>query len=191
MAVGEQGGTERARRVQPTGEVRAFGADELIVSKTDLQGRITYVNGIFRTVSRYEEHELIGQPHNVIRHPDTPRVIFRLLWEELRAGREMFAYINNLAKDGASYWVLAHVTPSLGAGGRVVGYHSSRRLPDAAAVHAMETLYRGLRAAELAQGSARAALEASSALLAQELASRGCTYDELLWQVVAGQGRAA
>lgn len=175
----------------PTGEIRTFAADELIVSKTDLQGRISYVNATFRRVSGYEESELLGQPHNVIRHPETPRVVFRLLWDELRAGREMFAYINNLAKDGAAYWVLAHVTPSHGPDGAVVGYHSSRRLPDAAAVAEIEALYRRLQAAEHAQSSPRAALDASSALLERELAARGCTYDELVWQVVAGQGRAA
>ncbi|MBO9569771.1 MULTISPECIES: PAS domain-containing protein [Cellulomonas] len=179
------------RTVVPTGEVRTFAPDELIVSKTDLQGRITYVNGTFRRVSGYDESELLGRPHNVIRHPDTPRAVFRLLWDELRAGREMFAYINNLAKDGASYWVLAHVTPSRGADGGVVGYHSSRRLPEPAAVAEIEALYARLRAAESTQPTPRAALEASSTLLDHELAARGCTYDELVWQVVAGQGRAA
>jgi PAS domain S-box-containing protein len=117
------------RVVTPTGQERTFSADELIVSKTDPRGVITYANDVFLRVSGYPAGEALGRPHNIIRHPDMPKAVFALLWETLAARQEMFAYINNLAADGAHYWVLAHVTPSYGRNGDVIGYHSSRRCP--------------------------------------------------------------
>lgn len=119
----------RTHAPAPTGVERTFEPDQIIVTKTDLQGRITYANDVFLGVSAFEEHEVLGQPHNIIRHPDMPRCVFQLLWDTLRAGEELFAYVVNLAGDGAHYWVLAHVTPSVGPTGTVVGYHSNRRVP--------------------------------------------------------------
>src|SRR5476649_17918 len=110
----------RASAVVATGVERTFGDDEIIVTKTDTKGRITYANDVFLRVSAYPETEMLGQPHSMIRHPDIPRCVFKLLWDELEARREIFAYVLNLAGDGAHYWVLAHVTPSVGSDGRVV-----------------------------------------------------------------------
>src|SRR5262245_21896843 len=115
----------RPPHIQPTGQERFFGADEIIVSKTDLRGHLTYANDVFLRVSAFAEDEVVGKPHNLIRHPDMPRCVFKLLWETISGGDELFAYIVNLAQDGAHYWVLAHVTPSVGLDGRVVGYHSN------------------------------------------------------------------
>jgi PAS domain-containing protein len=113
--------------VVPTGTERRFDVDELIVSKTDTRGIITYANDV------------------LIRHPDMPRAVFQLRWDTLKADQEIFAYINNLSEDGAHYWVPAHVTPSHDAGGRVVGYHSNRRVPDRDAVVAADNLYASMR----------------------------------------------
>ncbi|MFC7575365.1 PAS domain-containing protein [Klenkia terrae] len=125
--------TARARTaVRPTGVERSFGADELIVSKTDRRGVITYANDVFLRVGAYSLDEVIGQPHNLIRHPEMPRAVFHLLWDTISRGHELFAYINNLAADGAHYWVLAHVTPSVDERGTIVGYHSNRRRPSPA-----------------------------------------------------------
>ena len=98
--------------VAPTGRERVFGEDEIIVSKTDLQGRITYANSVFLRVAGYAEEDVLGQPHSMIRHPGMPRAVFKLLWETIAGGREIFAYVKNLARDGDHYWVFAHVTPS-------------------------------------------------------------------------------
>ena len=76
--------------ITPTGVEKTFQPDQIIVSKTDLQGRLTYVNDLFVEISGYQESELIGQPHNVIRHPSMPRSVFRLLWERISAGQEIF-----------------------------------------------------------------------------------------------------
>lgn len=165
----------------PTGVERTFGEDELIVSKTDPKGIVQYANAVFLRVAAMTEADVIGKPHNVIRHPDMPKAVFKALWDTISAGQEMFAYIVNLAADGAHYWVLAHVTPSWGPGERIVGYHSNRRVPDRRAIAEIEPLYARLRAEEHRHGSGADATQASTALLAQVLAERGQTYDEFLW----------
>jgi len=172
------------RAVTPTGEERTWSADELIVSKTDLRGLITYANDVFLDVSRYTLPELIGRPHNVIRHPAMPKALFSLLWNTLAERRELFAYINNLASDGAHYWVLAHVTPSFGPGGAVTGYHSSRRRPAPGAIAAITPLYERLLAEERRHPNARAAVEASSLLLADLIAERASSYEDFIWSVI-------
>ena len=176
----------RATEVRPTGVERTFGDDEIIVTKTDLRGVLTYANDVFLRVSALSEDEAIGQPHNVIRHPDMPRAVFKLLWDTLKERRELFAYVMNLAADGAHYWVLAHVTPSFDAGGRVVGYHSNRRRPEPTAVAAAERLYARLRAEERRHSSAPAALDASWRMLEHTLAERNQTYEEFVWELTNG-----
>lgn len=166
----------------PTGVARTFGHEEIIVSKTDLRGRITYANDVFLRVSAYAEHEVVGRPHSLIRHPDMPRGLFQLLWETIQGGQEIFAYINNLAADGAHYWVLAHVTPTFDAGGAVVGYHSNRRSPAPGAVARADRLYARMRAAEAGHRRAVDAAAASLAVLEDLLGDQ--TYEELVWELV-------
>ncbi|HYF74289.1 MAG TPA: PAS domain-containing protein [Nocardioides sp.] len=176
--------------VRPTGVERTFGTDEIIVSKTDTKGVITYANDVFLRVSALPEPDVVGRPHNLIRHPDMPRAVFKLMWDTIQAGEEIFAYVLNLAGDGAHYWVFAHVTPSSDRHGRIVGYHSNRRCPDRDAVAEAQGLYRRLRTAERQASSSPAGLQASTDLLAQVLAERGQTYDELVW-TLASSARAA
>ncbi len=173
--------------VRPTGVERTFAADELIVSKTDRRGVITYANDVFLRVGAYRLDEVVGQPHNLIRHPEMPRAVFALLWDTLQRGQELFAYINNLAADGAHYWVLAHVTPSLDAAGSVVGYHSNRRRPAPRAVREVRPLYDRLLAEERRHPTARAAVTASSALLAQLVAERAASYEDFVWSVIGAE----
>lgn len=180
----------RPSAVTPTGVERTFGIDEIIVSKTDPQGRITYANRVFQRVSGYTEEQLLGKPHSIVRHPDMPRVVFKLLWDTIAAGQEIFAYIDNLAADGAHYWVLAHVTPSY-RDGQLIGYHSNRRLPDRAAVAVASQLYATLREEELRHPTPAAAMAASGALLDAHLAAQGRTYDELVWELISGAGTPA
>lgn len=168
---------------RPTGVERSFGADEVIVSKTDLQGRLVYANDVFCRIAAMDEADLLGRPHNVIRHPDMPRAVFRLLWEEITQGREIFAYVVNLAADGAHYWVLAHVTPSRDVAGQVVGYHSNRRRTTPAAVRAIEPVYRRLVAEERRHAHAPDAATAGLALLRELLAADGTGYDEFVWEL--------
>lgn len=175
--------TQTPGRVSPRTHEVTWGTNDLIVSKTDLKGHITYANDVFVTVSGYSEAELIGRPHNVIRHPDMPGGVFRLLWQTVQAGQELFAYVKNLHRDGGYYWVLAHVTPNVDTHGRIVGYHSSRRCPDRAAIQEIEPVYTSMRAAEQAARKAEAAAEGLRALETL-LAGRGVIYEEFIWDVI-------
>jgi len=134
--------------ITPTGREITFGNDELIVSKTDLKGVITYANEVFERVSGFSQAELIGAPHNLIRHPEMPRCVFKLLWDTLKSGNEIFAYVVNLARNGGHYWVFAHVTPSFDEAGVQRGYHSNRRVPYPDALQKVKPLYQALLAEE-------------------------------------------
>ena len=127
---------EQGEQVRPTGRESPFRDDEMIVSKTDLKGRSSPAPTTSSCASPASapRGSSAGQPHSIIRHPDMPRAVFKLLWDTLEAKGEIFAYVLNLAKNGDHYWVFAHVTPSFDAKGAVIGYHSNRRKPDAAAV---------------------------------------------------------
>lgn len=171
----------RTSAVRPTGIEKTFGDDEIIVSKTDTRGRLTYVNDVFVRISGYEERDLIGQPHNIIRHPEMPRAVFKLLWDTISSGNELFAYVKNLSADGSHYWVLAHVTPSFGPGGDIVGYHSNRRTARRSALDKVEPLYQALLNEERAHSHAPDAIKASYALLERTLEEHGMTYDEFSW----------
>lgn len=172
------------RTIVPTGVPRTFSADELIVSKTDTRGVITYANDVFLRVSGYTMSEVIGRPHNMIRHPQMPRAVFGLLWDTLAARQELFAYINNLASDGAHYWVLAHVTPSYGPDGSVVGYHSSRRRPAQGAVAVVTPMYEQLLAEERRHPNAKAAVAASTALMHDMIAREAGSYEDFIWSII-------
>ncbi|MDP2811919.1 MAG: MCP four helix bundle domain-containing protein, partial [Rhodocyclaceae bacterium] len=118
--------------------------DILIVSKTDLKGQISYINKDFLEVSGFTESELIGEPHNIVRHPDMPVEAFQDLWDTLKAGRPWTGLVKNRCKNGDYYWVLANATPIWEAG-QVTGYLSVRRKPDREAVAAHEAVYRQFR----------------------------------------------
>lgn len=166
--------------VTPTGREAPFAEHELIVSKTDLRGRITYCNDVFLRVSGYAEDEMLGAPHSIIRHPDMPRSVFKLMWDTIQAKGEIFAYVVNLARTGDHYWVLAHVTPSLAPDGTILGYHSNRRKPKPAAVRSAIDLYRELKAAEDAPANRRDGLAAGTERLDAILTSQGMPYDRFV-----------
>jgi PAS domain S-box-containing protein len=171
-----------SRVVQPTTNERFFDKNDIIVSKTDLKGHLTYVNRVFMAISDYEERELLGQPHSIIRHPDMPRAIFKLLWERLHAGKEIFAYVKNMTKTGDFYWVLAHATPSITPGGETVGYHSNRRVPDRRVVEEIVApLYRSLKQIEDREPDRRAGLDKSWERLHAILQEKGIGYDEFIF----------
>lgn len=121
----------------------------LIVSRTDLDGRITHANAAFVEMSGYTREELIGVPHSVLRHPDMPRAAFAQLWQTVQAGEKWHGYVKNLRKDGSFYWVYATVIPNV-RDGRVVGYTSVRRKPSRKRIEALLPLYRQWREAEQA-----------------------------------------
>lgn len=152
-----------------------FGEEEFIVSKTDLQGKITYGNSLFIKMSGYSELELIDKPHNILRHEDMPALIFKLLWSRVKAGKEIFAYVKNKTKNGDYYWVYAHVTPSFDSNRQISNYHSVRRKPKDKALNVIKPLYAMLLQKERSGGIA-ASEEALNALLKE----KGLTYDEFI-----------
>jgi len=168
---------------KPTRRERTFGDDEIIVSKTDRAGRITYANDVFQEVALYSEAELLDQPHSLLRHPDMPRCVFKLLWDTIEAGNEIFAYVKNMAKNGDYYWVFAHVTPSFDKAGRIVGYHSNRRRPSPEAVAKIEPLYRKLLAEEERHPNRKDGMMSAFNMLVGLLEERGIGYDEFVFSL--------
>ncbi|MDP2359375.1 MAG: PAS domain-containing protein [bacterium] len=167
----------------PTGRFVTFPTDEIIVTKTDTRGRITYANALFVEVSGYAPQDLLGAAHSIVRHPAMPRCVFKLLWETVQAGEEFFGYVLNMNRQGDGYWVLAHVTPSYDAAGACVGYHSNRRSPHADGVEAATRLYRDLLAEEKGHSNPTAGLAAGMALLERTMAQRGQDYGQFAFSL--------
>jgi PAS domain S-box-containing protein len=164
--------------ITPTSVEKVMREDDFIVSKTDIKGRITYGNRIFIEFSGYSEAELLGAQHNIIRHPDMPRGVFKFLWDTIQSGSECFAYVKNMAKDGSFYWVLAHVTPDYKEG-QITGFTSVRRKPKAEAVQLLAGVYKSMLEIEQKAGP-RDACAASLKYLTDLLESKGVSYPELV-----------
>lgn len=170
--------------VKPINEERHFGQEEIIVSKTDLKGVITYANDIFCKASGYSVEQLLGQPHSIIRHPDMPRGVFKLLWLTIEAGQEIFAYVKNLAIDGKYYWVLAHVTPTFDASGKIISYHSNRRCPSRKAIATITPIYQQMLDIEKNYSNPNEASLASLDAVVELLKSQGTDYHRFIWSII-------
>jgi aerotaxis receptor len=117
---------------------------EVIISRTDIKGRVTYVNESFVQSSGFSREEAMGKAHNIVRHPDMPPVAFEDLWNTIKEGEPWSALVKNRRKDGGFYWVRANVTPMV-ENGQISGYMSVRTKPGRAEVAAAEELYRKMR----------------------------------------------
>ncbi|MFY7905986.1 MAG: PAS domain-containing protein, partial [Burkholderiaceae bacterium] len=135
---------------------------QTLISVTDLKGRITYANKAFIGISGYLEEELVGQPHNIVRHPDMPEEAFRDMWATIEAGIPWSGVVKNRRKDGGFYWVRANATP-VRDGERIVGYLSVRAAATQEEIDACEALYATMRA-EAASGKLRHRLRHSKVL---------------------------
>lgn len=152
-----------------------FDEHEFIVSKTDLTGKIVYGNQLFIQMSGYSEFELLGAPHNILRHPDMPASVFKYLWDKIKERKEVFAYVINKTKNNDYYWVMAHVTASVNDRNELVGYHSVRRKPTRNALELIKPIYRTLLDAEK-----RGGIRAGEETLANFLAQKKVSYDEFI-----------
>lgn len=123
--------TDRERVVKP---------GEVILSTTDPKGRITYINDTFVQISGFEPDELLGEPHNIVRHPDMPRVAFQMLWNTLKTGQSWIGLVKNRCKDGGFYWVDAFATP-IQRDGALHEYQSVRTAPQRASVRRADRVY--------------------------------------------------
>jgi len=166
------------RRPQPNSHEKSLSENDFIVSKTDMKGKILYGNKIFIKMSGYEESELLGAPHSILRHPDMPKAVFKLLWDRIQNKQEIFAYVKNLCKDGSYYWVLANVTVTLDTNGTPRDYHSVRRKPSAKAMQVIPSLYQ-----KLLEEEKRSGMDGSLKLLNTILDEQGVDYDTFIFNL--------
>jgi len=143
---------------------KILGDNDFIVSKTNPQGFITYCNRIFVNMAGWSREELIGANHNIIRHPDMPKIAFKILWDLISSKKEFFGFVKNLRKDGGYYWVLAYITADEDLNGNIIGYTSFRKKPPRSAIEKITPIYTALLNAEKSGG-----VNASYELLKQTL----------------------
>jgi len=168
--------------ITPRAEERVLPDNSYIISKTDLKGRITYTNRIFMQMAGYTEAELLGTQHNIIRHPDMPRGTFKLLWDTIAQGKEFFAYVKNLSKDGSFYWVFANVTPDRDTQGNITGYLSVRRKPRQEAIEAVTPIYRTMIDIER-KHSPKEGVTHSIQFLLDTLEQQDISYEEFILSI--------
>ncbi len=164
-----------------TGSEITFSPDEIIVSKTDTKGLITYTNTTFCKVAGYTEKELLGQPHSIIRHEAMPRCVFKLVWDYIQTGREIFGYVVNKTKYNDYYWVLAHITPSYDENHTIVGFHSNRRVPEQRIINGIiSPLYAQLLEIEQSTNNRKDGMMQAYHHLVGILESKRMDYDEFI-----------
>ena len=128
-------------RPEPVNKEILFDGKPLI-SETDLKGNITYVNRKFVEMSGYTKAEAIGQPHNILRHPDMPRAAFDQMWKTIQSGKIWEGYVKNMRKDGKFYWVIVNIMSKLDENGEIIGYIASRKVPKRIEIEAAEHSYK-------------------------------------------------
>ena len=129
----------------PLNEEIELDPKRYIVSETDEKGRITFCNDYFIEVAGYSKEELIGKPHSIIRHPDMPRVVFKLLWETISQGKNINAVVKNLAKDGRYYWIFTEFESRKDTDtGKIIGYHAARKSISKFVLEVISDLYKTL-----------------------------------------------
>lgn len=158
-----------------------------IYSRTDLLGKITYVNNYFREVSGYTEEELIGSPHNIIRHPDMPKIIFKLMWERLKENKDILALVKNRAKNGDYYWVTTLFEIKYNPTTKnPSGYLAIRKAAPKKAVKTIIPLYEKLIEIENTYG-----VEASEKYFLGYIDEKGVDYDTFMKDLVNYKGLGA
>ncbi|MGE4295541.1 MAG: PAS domain-containing protein [Campylobacterales bacterium] len=157
-----------------------------IISKTDRKGIVLSGNDTFWEISGFREAELVGRPHNLLRHADMPRVAFKLLWDKLKAGYEVRAFVKNRAKNGDYYWVYASVQPSINRKtGLVEGYYSIRKRARPEAVEQIAGIYEKLLMTERMDGNLKGAI----GLLKSVLDAKESKFNDLMAKLQTGTDR--
>ncbi|MEA2100319.1 MAG: PAS domain-containing protein [Campylobacterota bacterium] len=164
-----------------TNHEKKLSLGDFIVSKTDTNGKIIYCNEIFIKMAGYPATSLIGANHNLIRHPDMPRIAFKIVWDLIKSKKEFFGFVKNLMGDGGYYWVFAYITADLDSNGNIISYTSVRRKAPQSAIDVIEPIYKSLIDSEK-----RGGLDASSKLLNDLLLEHKTTYDELVINLQKG-----
>lgn len=163
-------------RPVPTQKAVKYTPSTMIVSRTNTKGIIEYVNHDFCEISGYTQTELIGKPHNFIRHPDMPRAIFKLMWDRIQGGNDIYAVVKNLAKNGDHYWVTTKFDiRTHPVDGGIAGYVAYRQIAPSHVVDEIKKLYADLLEIERANG-----LDASIGFLNGFLDAKQTTYDNYI-----------
>lgn len=173
--------------ILPIDEEICMGDDEFIVSKTDLRGYITYANRTFMEMAQYPEDQLLNVNHNLIRHPDMPKGVFKFVWMTIKKEKEFFGFVKNLCRDGRYYWVFANITPDYDEKGKLSGYFSVRRKPPVSAIEAIEPIYQQMIQIEKNASSDKEAEDKSIAFLQQQLESLKVEYQDLVISLFNGK----
>jgi len=173
-------------RPVPTGKQIKLDPKRYIVSKTDVAGRIMYGNEYFTEISGYSERELIGTPHNILRHPEMPKAVFHLMWKRLKNGQNIMAVVKNLAKNGDHYWVTTDFDIKRNQTGEVRHFIAFRQAAPKHVVSVMEPLYETLLLIEKEQG-----MYASIDYLHAFLEGKNMDYDQFIESVAKPKGLAA
>jgi PAS domain S-box-containing protein len=140
-------------RPTPIDEEIILDSKRYIVSETDAKGKITFCNDYFLEVSGYSRDELIGKSHNIVRHPDMPKVVFKLLWETISKGKNINAVVKNMAKDGRYYWIFTEFESRVDTDtGEIIGYHAARKSISKHVLEIIESLYAKLLEIENSDG---------------------------------------
>ncbi len=168
-------------KVTPIEKEVRLKEEDFIVSKTDTKSKILYGNKIFIEISGYDENELLGKPHNILRHPDMPRCAFKILYEHIQNGKEWFGFVKNLRKDGGYYWVYANISPTFDSNGNIIEYYSVRRKPKEGFKNIIEPLYQHLKSIEEREG-----MEASLKAVNDLLKKHHLTFNELMVKIQKG-----
>ncbi len=168
-------------KVTPVDEEIHFDDNEIIVSKTDLKGEIKYANDVFCRLAEMGEMDAVGKPHSIIRHPDMPRTIFYYLWQAIKDGREIFAYVKNMSMRGKYYWVFAHVTPTKDNNNEITGFHSSRRSVEASKLSLVKELYQNIKSVEDDHSNAKEGMRAGIEYFENFLQEQDKSYDAFIW----------
>ncbi|MEA3372410.1 MAG: PAS domain-containing protein [Campylobacterota bacterium] len=172
------------KRPEPIDEQIALDPKRYIVSKTDAKGVIEYGNDYFVEISGYQEVELIGQPHSIIRHPDMPKIAFKLMWDRIQKGEGFMAIVKNLAKSGKYYWVVTEFEAKRDKlSNEIISYTAFRKAAPRKAVEAIIPIYQKLVEIEQEGG-----MEASEKYLLGLLEEKDMTYDEFVNELVGNKG---
>ena len=164
-----------------TNNEKVISQNDFIVSKTDTKGKIIYCNEIFADMAGDSFSDLIGANHNLIRHPDMPKLAYKYLWDLVQAKDEFFGFVKNLRSDGGYYWVFAYITPDLDANGNIISYTSVRRKMPQSAIDIITPIYKQLIDAERSGGMA-----ASDKILQDLLAQHNLEYKEFITNLQLG-----
>ncbi|WP_457748200.1 PAS domain-containing protein [Sulfurimonas sp.] len=164
-----------------TNSEKTLSKDDFIVSKTDTKGKIIYCNEMFTKLSGYSASDLIGANHNLIRHPDMPKIAFKIVWDKIQVKEEFFGFVKNLCADGGYYWVFTYITPDLDSKGNIISYTSIRRQATQSAVDIIIPIYKQLLDAQRHGGIA-----ASEALLNTLLQEHKLEYNEFIINLQKG-----